>query len=355
MKKYPKTLKHKVFNRKRAFKRFKSRQKTKSKLKYRTKEAIFYSEEIERVKGKTDNYILVPEVFSIVDNPEKVIEFITEVRKYAKKGQSVFVDKSRIVKLEYDGILILLTLLVEFKEKGLIFSGSYPKNKKLRRKFRESGFFEILNSTNFQKRDMYEFPYKNKKNILIKSGTKLSPERVSKIISVITNGLFGYERESEGLNNTIGELITNTVDHAGNITKWWVSVDKDPKNVSYDVTIFDHGEGILKTIKKGQKKDFVDNFLQKFKGNQIKGDIELMRYIFDYRNKSSISSTNEDFRGNGLPTTNKNFKSNYYSDLYVISNNIYCDLKNNNFKKTISNLNGTLITFKIFKHNRFED
>jgi len=352
MKKYPKTLKHRIINKKRSKNRhfrtliFKSKKKLKPKIRALPPPK----------KSKYDDYfkIKTPINFSIIENPCDIIEFIDQVELCLEKEVPIFIDINESVMLGYDGILILLALLVKFKEGNVDFAGNFPKVHNLDKKFRESGFFHVLQTKNFDISRLNKFQDEND-NIITKAGYEVSSNDKTNIIKIISKNILGYEANSDGLFNTIGEIMTNSNEHGSDgsgieITPWWVSINKNEINDCYNITFLDFGVGILKSLEKKPKDSLYKRAIEKINSDD-KGKLESM---FDYKKENTISSTGYSFRGNGIPSIKEMMEKNYYSNLNVITNKVKADISNNEYKSLNCNFSGTLISFEVSKNNKFE-
>lgn len=355
MKKYPKSLKHRLRKYRIKKRNARLRQNKISREKEREKER---EERFKRLS--THKEIKSPSILSLIEEPEGVVRFINEIEDCLAQRQPIFVDVSETTNISYDGILILLSLLVQFNENKIDFSGNFPKNEILKNKFKNSGFLNVLEKHSSSIHTINKF-YDNNKNIITKAGFNVNAEEKAKIIKTITKNIFGSEQKSQGLNSTIGELMLNTHEHATSISDksdkpWWVSINFDKSKKSYHVTFLDYGVGILESLNNKPSNHKFKKVMSNLITKKIKiDDKDKLAHMFDFNKIDTISRTGESYKGEGLPSFNENLSKNYYSNLNVISNKVQGDIENNQFKVLNCNFSGTMITFKVDKNNIYDE
>lgn len=291
-----------------------------------------------------------PEIFSIINNPEKTIEcfnsIINEMNK-KKFKRHFFFDLSEVSELTIDAIMYIIAILRNIKCTKLYqysFSGNQPIDKDTNNLLLESGFFSYVESTEKNIK-----PNSNK--IQITTGNIVDTEVASNICDFVNTICGTNLKFTFYLYKAIIELMTNTIQHAytdvekdgyiSTVNHWYVFVENQDNKIKF--IFLDTGAGIPRTIyKKWTEKFLMLNRDSEFIRSALRGECR--------------TQTRASYRGKGLPLiseccTNGNFENLYvYSggggckvlkkqeDLYLLS-----DFKNKIF--------GTLFSWEIDKEN----
>ena len=87
-----------------------------------------------------------------------------------------------------------------------------------------------------------------------------------------------------------------------------------------------------------------------------------MRSVFNFTNNAELlkliltgelhkTATGEHFRGKGLPGIYEAFGRNSFSNLFIITNNVYADIASGEFRNLNCNFNGTFLYWEINNTN----
>lgn len=302
------------------------------------------------VKKHHKDALTVPSNFSLTENPEGVIKFMNHLNKLCMKKKSVFIDLKGVKNLGYETIVVLLSTIIKFKNKRIKFNGNYPDDMISRERLIKSKFFDVLfnnedntniNINNLSGNGIYTHAEKN-----------VNSQLSSKLIANASKSIWGEERLCKGVQRALIELMTNTNNHAGKIEgekKWWVSVNciEDEKKVVF--SFVDFGKGIFNSLMEGKGR--VVKWLPWYKKIIEEHDkTEVMQMILKGSMHKTV--TGESHRGKGLPGIYESYKMNYFSKLYIISNDIFVDAGNDIYRKMNVTLNGTFVWWELSGVNK---
>ncbi len=286
--------------------------------------------------------IPAPVKLSLIDYPDHLVNYLKVVRRVAKFGQPVLVDISKVTLMTYEIIPVLISFV---KNKAYFYDGQIhgnaPDKEDLKKIFTESGFYSFVNSVS-------KFKTTTENLLHQESNFKVKPEIAGRVTDLIESTLeFNItEDEVEAIYNIFIELMSNTHHHADvtkyGHTKWWLFAHcaKDGINI----TFIDQGIGIFRSrvVKEKIKKLGIDI--------KALSNLVLVDDLLDGKIQSRIDIDNE-IRGKGLPQIVEYSKLDIFESFYIVTNDIWINLKNRNRKKLSNSFNGTLINFTI-KHNR---
>ena len=83
---------------------------------------------VSSVASEYDRQIPAPPKFSMIDNPVDTVTFVEKLYRCLEKRKSVFIDLSNIVYITYDAVLVLLSMVYQFKRAAISFNGNFPHN-----------------------------------------------------------------------------------------------------------------------------------------------------------------------------------------------------------------------------------
>ena len=288
-------------------------------------------------------YFYAPEVFSFIENPTKTTEFFDNILDYLsiirKNKKEIFFDISNIQKLTIDALMYLIAIINNISENYKLkysFSGNFPKNEKVLKLLKESGFLNYVKTNK---------PIINKKvneNIQIRNGYNSNTETVKSIIDFLVEKTSLKIIEFTDLYEICIELMSNTFHHAYSnnsiLSKvWYLFVEKDANIIK--LSFIDVGNGITNTIRK--------NFTEKIKILGLKED---SNYIMSALKGEFRSRTNLKYRNKGLPTVYKYSKKEEIRRFEIISEKgIYKidESGNEKLEDLITPLQGTLYYWEI--------
>lgn len=309
-----------------------------NRLKYRDIN-VFTSKKWASVKP--DNFP-APEKLSLINYPDDLVNYLRTVKKASKFGHPILIDISHVTIMSYEIIPVLISFI---KNKKYFYDGQIhgnaPDKQDLKKIFTESGFYDFVNSKG-------NFKSATENLLHQESNFKVKPEIAGRVTDLIESALdFNItEDELEAIYNIFIELMSNTHHHADikkyGLTKWWLFAHcaKDEINI----TFIDQGIGIFKSrvVKEKVKKLGLDL--------NVLTNLVLVDDLLDGKIQSRISIDNE-IRGKGLPQIVEYSQLDVFESFYIVTNDIWINLKNRDRKKLSNNFNGTLINFTIKNNN----
>lgn len=298
-------------------------------------------------------YVEAPSVFSIRENTTECIEFLQKIEKHYNKREPIHIIMDAITQIENDTIGLLLSLMVCFKEKGIIFNGSKPKDPECRSKLDSSGFIDML----FGKK-----PLQGRNHLSLSQGKihmnwshQTDPVLVKKVVIDATNHVWGKSYRNTGINTMILELMANTFQHAskspGRKEHWFLTVDllKDDNKVCF--SFIDYGIGVFQSLKDKKPGDKLYDLWNQFtKHNGNLNEAEQLKQIIE--GVFNRSSTKLHYRGKGLPSLKKSLDNNWFSNLTVITNSAFANIARNEYTLLSESFSGTYIYWELNKENR---
>lgn len=313
--------------------------------KHRSRENKQYFEKKAFRLYKTRN---APANFSIIDNHEEVIRFCNKLRNDYHNRNKVFVNLRNVVTVTNESLCLLLSNMMMFREKRIPFDGSFPIDNHAKFIIMESGFFPTL--YNNRRRSVNNV----KSSIFTHSSNSSNEDLVDEIIKSCSVFLWNEEFNCGGVYNAFVELMSNTIEHADEIEgkkKWWVTVTKDAANKKVSFSFVDYGRGIIATLKDVNHKrhnSIVETLMSKWNDD----DTKLLKSVMEGALK--ISEKGESQYGNGLNSIYQDMIDNNLNNVVIISNNVYADVKNDNYLKMGSNFPGTFISWEINQNTNHE-
>lgn len=302
-------------------------------------------------KFKGYKKIKAPTILSFIDNPEEVIDFINNLKYYFEDKKKVFVVLKDVKKINYDAIVVLLSIMVKFKAHGIDFNGDFPYDRAANKILRESGFFQNL-FKQFEDKDRYELGKQN--NIHTHAWKNVDPTLGDSIIKQASKAIWGEERRCQGVQRALIELMLNTNNHA-DIAKegekhWWLSLNNRKEEKMSCFSFVDFGVGIFESLnnKKEGSKFFgwAEKLIKRAKhGNNA----ELLKLILNGDLHETV--TGKHYRGKGLPGINEAMKRNQISNLYIITNDVYGDIANNSYRMLKNSFSGTFLYWELNSAN----
>lgn len=280
------------------------------------------------------------------------MDFINQLEHRYEQKRKVFIEMKGITHITVDAISVLLSCLAKFKKSGIYFAGSFPQDPTCKKKIIESGFFDYIGKT-------YEYMVENnwvrlrgKRDVIITHGSSdVLQELSAEVILEANRHIHGEKRRNFGIQSTLIELMTNTLEHASGSAKtkkeWWLSIEKteNPKTVRF--SFIDYGIGIFNSLKeKGLLR-----ILRKILPNQ--SNASCLREIFE--RKIHRTSTGESFRGKGLPEIKANLDNKSFSHLRVLTNNVFADIAAGQYVNLDYNFSGTFFYFELTEENNSYD
>lgn len=295
--------------------------------------------------------VKAPNNFSLIENTEESLTFISKLESYLEKKNRVFINLSDVGSISHGSVVVLLSIMIEFKSRNIEFNGNLPKNKIVHKQLVESGFFKQLYKRNIHFKDTYSL-CNNK--VLTHANKVVDTELSDTIISEISMLIWGEKRRCPGLQRVFIELMQNTNNHAyiGEQGKhhWWTTVEYSPtKNIAY-FSFIDYGVGIIKNLKENKEGKFY--YL-----------IQKLLTLFPFRSNSKMlkqllggeihkTSTGKYYRGKGLPCLFKACEDNKISNVVVISNDAMVEYATKRSLELKQSFKGTFIYWELNIENQ---
>lgn len=294
--------------------------------------------------------IKAPKLFSLLENTEELLSFIHKIDACFNNKKKVFIRMKHTTVISYDAIVVLLSKLIQFKASKIDFNGDFPIDKKADNVLRGSGFFEYLYK-NIDDQDAYTLD----KKIYTHANKNVNSALTSKIIEEVTLKLWKEKRRCTGLQRVFIELMQNTNNHASKHIKgekfWWSSIVHNKIEEKICFSFIDYGIGIIDSLKNKESGKFAKII------NSIKSilkpdnNADILKLLLEGKIHELIKQQAYN-RGKGLPGIHKACKSNDISNLIVITNNVYANVANDEYKEMDNSLSGTFIYWELNRNNK---
>jgi|TARA_R100000501_G_C2629154_1_gene123688 hypothetical protein len=297
--------------------------------------------------------VRAPKTLSLVTNTEETIKFISKVKEVYEKKKRLFVILRNVDVIEYDAIILLLSILIKFKSKKIDFNGDFPNNPVARRILINSNFFKYI-SDNFPDQDRYDLIKEGR--ITTHAQKKVDSELTDSVIKDSSEWVWKEERRCTGVQRALIELMHNTNNHAafeGAAEKhWWLSVQRRKKDNTACFSFIDFGVGIFESLYNSKGKDSKWYNWKKGMSKFFNFDddhTELLKLILNGSMHRTV--TGKSYRGKGLPGIYGAFKRNDISRLHIISNDVFADVENNIFLSLKNEFSGTFVYWEVSINN----
>lgn len=333
--------------------KFKAQKRQKERRKHGVHRADVGELEKQRRKHKKYNHVVAPKCFSFVKNPNEVVSFIATLKSHYDAQEKVFIKLHNIIEIDYGAIVVLLSIMVKFKTKGILFNGDFPKDDVCLEMVTKSGFLdELYNSYNHEER--YEITSKYPDGIHTHAWRNVDSVLGNEIIKSSSKTIWNETRRCQGVQRTMVELMQNTNNHAeigkSGEKHWWLSVYHDTKNKKVVFAFVDFGVGIFTNLNNKTSKSKFFNWANKLgKRLQYGDNADLLKMMLQGVLHQTV--TGKHYRGKGLPGIYEAFKRNQISNLHVISNDAYCDAEKDKYQKLNQSFSGTFLCWELGEHN----
>lgn len=297
-------------------------------------------------------YIWAPPLFSFRRNPEAVSQFIQRLKDCFEQNQPVYVVLLDVKEIDYDAITVLLSVMVEFKAKGIKFNGDFPENRAAKADLIDSRFFTHLERTFERDLDSYELA--GKSSIMTHGRRKVEAELGQEVIKSASRTVWGESRRCMGVQRTLVELMLNTNNHAGSGKLWWLSVKHFEKERYVAFSFVDYGVGVFVSLDNKPKDSVfyrvfqrIDRKLGGVLGNfwSPHGNADMLRMIF--HGEVHRTATGKYWRGKGLPGVYQSLVDNKLSNFAMITNNVFYDSRNEEYRSLECGFSGTFVYWEL--------
>ncbi len=280
-------------------------------------------------------YMIAPNNFSLVNNPNIMIWFLNRLKKIVSEGKSVLLDFADITEVTNDGLISLLSIIQDGRVPSNVrIKAKKPKDQKLRKRLKESGISQESTGLGSEAAAKYG-------RFRQKSSLSADMEEANELIKFATKEIFGRRDTLKDVQRIFGECIDNTTYHANPkkpmAERWWGTVFCNNKTKTAYFSVLDNGVGIIESLKVGWAKKI--EFLFSYENNAA-----LLRAVFQ---GGVLSSTGQSNRGNGLPNIFKARERRQFTRLIVISNNVYVDFDKDNYQLLQHSFNGTFFYWEV--------
>ena len=257
-----------------------------------------------------------------------------------------------VKEIDYDGITVLLSVMVRFKSNRIRFNGDYPAAKDVRTILEESGFFEYLNKGQFRDREDFVLPGTG--TIHTHAKRQVDSEFGEKLIESASRKVWGQKRRCTGVQRVLLELMQNTNNHASLDSEgekhWWLSVKHNRQERRVAFSFVDYGVGVFHSL---QNKPF---------GSKFHGILDLLSKRVRYGNNADIlqlifqgvlhtTATGHHYRGKGLPGVYEAFQKNKISNFAMITNDAFYNSATNEYRILRNQFQGTFIFWELTEGN----
>ena len=282
---------------------------------------------------------VAPESFSMANDTESVINFINTVYRTIQEKNNhcrVFFDVENVERTDNGAIGVLLALINALSQKHIHAYGNSPRNPESNDVFVNSGFFEHVKLLQGKKSNTID------SFIVQKGRDKTNSQMVGREVRKIIKYLTHEEKTYKPLYTLIGEMISNSIEHANRISadkNWLLSIHYEREKVV--IMVIDIGKGIMATLRKKIKQKLNDTI-------HFRSSVDTLVNLFkgEYQ-----SSTFEDNRNKGLPFIKECFDNNYINSLFVITNNVFLDFNNVLSREMVTNFRGTFYSWEVTRKN----
>jgi hypothetical protein len=290
--------------------------------------------------GKSRKYsqLVAPSQFSLIDNPDEVIEYFAHARRLLVKSRHVSFDLSSVAGVTPDAIALLSASVNSkwFTGKGAI-AGNGPTEPTAARMFEQSGFYDHVKTRMPQ-------PSQTKQHLLLHRVTQNKVENIEAMNAgkLAVAHIYGDGRRVRPLYEVFIECMANTNNHAepGEIGfyDWWLFVYNDPNKKRTIFTFLDLGVGIFQSL---PVQSFWRDTLRSF---GFTSNLAILPKLF----AGEISSrTLQSERGKGIPRIHEHATGGTFRRFVMIANDVYADLTSGRQFILQKPFHGTLFCFEI--------
>ena len=310
-------------------------------------------------KRQPDKIFTVPDIFSIVSNPDTTITFLNKVIRSVEGVRNLqrqhrnnyirtfLIDMSNTKYISRDALMFLLIIIKNKRGKKILpidWIGNFPKEPDVREFLKRSGYLNYMKTS-------AENIIQVDDNIQIKSGTGYNyiendqnKDIRQEIIDFSCQKLNKDKKDINYLMTMLTEMITNIIDHAYQKQglfkhQWYIFVDNNIDKITY--TFMDNGLGIPTTIRKSIIEKIIET---------INAEAEYKYIETALSGVHKRSETGKRERGNGLPSIYEQYLNKKIENFVIISNKAYySENKKYDLKEC---LNGTVFYWEIKKEGK---
>lgn len=295
-------------------------------------------------------HLTAPDPLSIVKNPEKTLKFIADLERAFDLRKSVFVRLKKVKRVEYDGLTVLLSVMVRFKSHLIPFNGDFPADKEARKAVVESGFLSYL-FKRIKKKASYEI---GSNSIHTHAKKYVDSDLTDALVTSATKTIWGDERRCTGVQAALIELMHNTHNHAALEKKghvhWWLSLRHVQSEKKVAFSFVDYGVGVFESLAEKQAGNkFYGSLIKLVELCTVGTNDEILKLIF--AGELHRTATGKSYRGKGLPRIYDVYEKNGYSNLAVVTNDVYFNSATNQCFQLSKPFRGTLVYWELTENN----
>ena len=302
-----------------------------------------------RAKDSRAHWITAPRIFELNNNTDTVVDFIGLLESSYIRGDRVYVNLVDVESIDYGAVLALLSIMMQFRKKGIKFDGNYPRDALASKKLTESGFFKNLYANNH---DNERFCISNSadNSVVTHAWSKVDTILSSEIIKESSQTIWGKQLRCQGVQRVIGELMLNTNNHAAIGAKgarnWWLYVNHDSALKKVSFAFVDFGVGIFESLKNKPADNkwygWLDKVTQRIKHGS---NSDVLKLIMEGDFHKTV--TGKYYRGKGLPGIAEVERRGQISNLIIISNDAAGWVSQDSYRLLKSKFSGTYIYWEL--------
>lgn len=308
----------------------------------------------QRIRRSFQDYqkVEAPEIFSFINNTNEVSRFVTKLKELYDNDNKVFIVMKNVKEIDYGAIVVLLSIMIKFKAKGINFNGDKPTSLEPRKVLNESGFTNQLNRQ-FMELDEYNLSRNGHYGIHTHANKKVNSSLTASLIESASLSIWGESRRCPGVQRTLLELMQNTNNHAGEKNPgeklWWLSVHHDKSRKVISFSFIDFGVGVFESLNNKDSSSKFFDWQTIAEGLGIDDNKKVMKSILSGVLHKTV--TGKPYRGKGLPGIAEVLSRNQISNLHIITNNVAADVSNGKYSTVKPSFSGTYIYFELGDEN----
>ena len=267
-----------------------------------------------RINAETREVVVrAPEIFSIIESREKVIEYIDKIFEYSSQDKFVVMDMGAIIKTDALTVSLVIAIMTDRRESNI---NSFVKHVAVKIPTGNSQPAEIFRKCHFN--DTVTKRIADQNYFMSRTDNVVNMKYTNEIIEFAINR--GISDAKTILNPVLVEIFSNTNNHASidqEKIPWYLSIMDNGNSLCFSV--IDLGIGIFESLKTNQAiknlpkreydvvNDMYDNEQSKYLSLQIPNGV--------------YSSTKESYRGKGLKEIYEKANSSTTCKKFVIISN----------------------------------
>jgi hypothetical protein len=306
----------------------------KLKLKRGSTQGVQLAKSAKRKDMLEPETIKAPAIFSLLDNPIEILEFLHEFDRKLRT-RHLFIDMSGVTILKAEAVAAFVAVMKSLKHENVKIRGNVPSSSLVAGKLEDFGFYDHVTRSKSP-------PIATKHGTIMLNRSRFKIEKDNTVQSEMAGKMVDFARQifpqdlHKGVFTMFMEATTNTVEHGSTTSQpmRWVAgayYDKDRDVLSF--TVIDRGVGILNSVKFQQD-------LKALWGRVAWDAGEKLRQLLLGNMRSR---TKEPHRGLGLPGAFLAFKAGRITDLAIISNRGFAHARTGRFAELDTGFEGTIV------------